>query len=418
MSEPEQSRPKGTQDFLPPESERLRHVEEVFGHLAARFGFRAVITPTFEHASVFVKSSGATSDVVTKEMYEFRDRSERHLVLRPEGTPGVVRAVLEGRSHIPCRLYYTGSYFRYSRPQKGRYREFHQLGVEVLGEPSPQVDAEVIYLGSEFFATLGIADCTVKLNSIGCRECRPGYREKLVAFLSGTKDALCPDCWQRRKTNPMRVFDCKVESCRRAVADAPAPGEHLCPDCTSHFAAVREGLERRRLVFELDTRLVRGLDYYNRTTFEYVSARLGAQDSLGGGGRYDYLVAEFGGPDTPAVGFALGTERTLLAMPEPAGPARRHLAFVVFMTPAEFDAARDLVDRLRADRVAAQMDYDAKKPSKQFRAADASGACCCVIIGPDELARGVYSLKDLATGEQTEVPADLVIPEVRALFRD
>lgn len=418
MSAAKQTRPKGTLDFVPPESVRLRQAEDLFRHVAGRFGFQEIITPTFEHTEVFVKSSGETSDVVTKEMYRFRDRSDRDLTLRPEGTPGVVRAILENNLRLPCRLCYTGSYFRYSRPQKGRYREFHQLGVEAIGEASPETDAEVIYCATEFFSLLGITGIVTRINSIGCTSCRPQYREKLVAFLADKRPQLCEDCQVRLDANPMRVFDCKVESCQQLVAPAPRPSQFLCPDCAGHFDRVQAALMARNLQFVLDDRLVRGLDYYNRTTFEYTSAAIGAQDSLGGGGRYDYLVRSFGGPDTPAIGFALGLERTLLALPPaPAGP-RRHLCYVVWLTEKELPAARALADKLRAERIPCRIDYDARKPARQFKTADADNAACCVIVGPDELARGVYSLKDLATGNQSEVPADIIVPEVRALFRD
>jgi histidyl-tRNA synthetase len=222
----------------------------------------------------------------------------------------------------------------------------------------------------------------------------------------------------RIERNPLRVFDCKVETCRQAVKDAPTPRQYLCPACQSHFEAVLAGLDRRGLRYVTNDRLVRGLDYYSRTTFEYVSASLGAQDSLGGGGRYDYLIEEFGGPDTPGVGLAIGLERTLLAAPVTSAPARRHLVFVVWLTEAERDAAQDLADRLRANGVAAQVDYDARKVKGQFKSADAAQAACCIIIGPDELAKGVYSLKDLATGDQREVSSNAIIEATRTLFRD
>ncbi|MFO7676445.1 MAG: histidine--tRNA ligase [bacterium] len=417
MSAPKHARPKGTQDFLPGAAARRRRVEHAFRHAAAAFGFEEIITPMFEHTEVFVKSAGEASDVVTKEMYTFPDRGGRSLTLRPEGTPGVVRAVLEERLRLPARLHYCGPFFRYGRPQKGRLREFHQLGVEALGEVNPEADAEVILLGRWFFEDLGIADCGVQLNSIGCRECRPAYRAELVGYLSGRAGALCEDCRVRLERNPMRVLDCKNESCRREAEGAPAARNHLCPACREHFDRLRAELDRRGLRYELADRLVRGLDYYNRTTFEYVSARLGAQDSLGGGGRYDYLFEEFGGPATPAVGLAIGLERTMMVMPEAPEPARRRLAFVVWMTEAERGAAVELLDRLRVDGVPAQMSYD-PRPARQFKAADAARAACCVIIGPDEAGRGTVSLKDLATGTQEEIPRNIVAPEARALFRD
>ena len=417
MSDNRRGRPKGTQDFVPPESGRLHHVEMVFRRLAELQGYQEIVTPTFEHTEAFVKSSGEGSDIVTKEMYSFKDRGERDLTLRPEGTPGVVRAVLENRLRLPCRLYYVGSYFRYCKPQKGRTREFRQVGVEALGEASPLVDAEIILFGSDFFKSLGITDCTVQVNSIGCRVCRPAHREKLVAFLAAQRDRLCPDCLVRLERNPLRVFDCKVETCRAAVAAAPAPLEFLCPDCRRHHDRVLSALGRRGLRFEANDRLVRGLDYYNRTTFEYISSSLGAQDSLGGGGRYDYLIEEFGGPALPAVGVAIGLERTLLAAPAAAVPDRRNLVFVVWLTEAELAAAEDLAAALRSAGLAAQIDYDSDRLKGQFKSADAARAAACVIIGPDELRKGAYSLKDLATGKQEEVPAAGVVAAVRALFR-
>jgi len=418
MSQPKVTRPKGTQDLLPPESERRRSVEGVARSVAARYGFREIITPTFEHADVFVKASGETSDIVLKEMYQFRDRAERELVLRPEGTPGVVRAVLENRLAVPARLYYLGSYFRYGRPQKGRQREFGQVGVEALGEASGWTDAELIAFGVDFFSELGITDCRVLLTSIGCRECRPAYREQLVGYLSVRRPELCPDCLVRLERNPMRVFDCKVETCKVAVADAPKPRSGLCNSCEEHFGVVRQALDSRGLAYEIDDRLVRGLDYYSRTTFEYTSSRLGAQDSLGGGGRYDYLFEEFGGPPTPAAGLAIGLERTMLASPPTPEPARRRLAFVVWFSEAELEHAVKLADRLRAAGIPTRLDFDAlgfeKKFKHQVKAADSQGASACVIIGPDELAHGVYSVKNLETGEQTQVPANVISEHLRA----
>ena len=417
MSSAKQSKPKGTQDFVPPESTRKRRIEQVARSLAERYGFQEIITPTFEHTEVFSKSSGATSDIVTKEMYSFKDRAGRDLTLRPEGTPGVVRAVLENRLRMPCRLYYLGPFFRYGRPQKGRYREFWQLGVEALGEADPMVDAEVVKFGVDFFHELGIDDCLTQITSIGCRECRPAYREKLVGYLAGREKELCPDCRVRLERNPLRIFDCKNETCRLAVSEAPKPGRNLCAECSRHAEKVLAALDRWKLRYEINDRLVRGLDYYSRTTFEYISDRLGAQDSMGGGGRYDYLVSEFGGPDTPAVGLAIGLERTAMAMPVEEAAQRRRLAFVIWLSEAELGPAVELLEKLRVQGIPAQADFDARKPKQQFKAADAAGAACCVIIGADELARGLYSLKDLTTGEQFEIPQHTVVEHVRSLFR-
>lgn len=409
------SRPKGTQDFLPPDSGRKRRVEEVFRRLAENAGFQEVVIPTFEHLELYVKSSGDTSDIVTKEMYSFKDRAGRDLTLRPEGTPGVVRAVLENRYRMPCRLYYAGPCFRYGRPQRGRFREFNQLGVEVLGEASPRTDVEVIRLGDQFFAELGISDRTIQLNSIGCRNCRPDYRAKLVSFLAGHRTELCDECRVRLERNPMRAFDCKNADCQSVLAGAPAPGGNLCPECEGLLRLVRQDLEGQGVAYTLNDRLVRGLDYYNRTTFEYTSGKLGAQDSLGGGGRYDYLVEEFGGPSVPGIGFALGLERTMLAMPASTPEERRKSAYVVWLSEGLLDEARKLLERLRTAGVPAQIDYDARRVKHQFKSADTASARCCVVVGEDELAKGVYSLKDLVTGEQTEVSSGEIVERVRRL---
>lgn len=431
------ARPKGTVDFMPLpaspdsglfDSEQKAQAEQLFRELARHYGFREVVTPTFEHAELFTRSAGASSDIVTREMYSFVDRGNRTLVLRPEGTPGVVRAVLDAGLRLPVRLFYTGSFFRYSRPQKGRFREFHQLGVEALGEASPLTDAELIRLGQEFFSALGIADCLTAVNSIGCRLCRPPFRDKLVEFLQRQQEELCDDCRRRLELNPLRVFDCKLASCQAALDKAPRPVDHLCQDCSAHFAAVLADLRHTGTPVTVNSRLVRGLDYYSRTTFEYTSEALGAQDSLGGGGRYDYLIQELGGPDEPAVGFALGLERTLYAAsathqaPVSAPAERIPLVFIVWFGEDELAAARELAAKLRHAQVAARVDYEAILPAvknrlkHQMKTANASAARFVVIVAPEELSRNVYSLKDLATGEQTEVPAGELITRIRQLL--
>jgi len=409
------TRPRGTQDFLPPDSERKRHVETVFRELVTLYGYREVETPTFEHIEVFTRSAGAGSDIVTKEMYNFRDRSERELALRPEGTPGVVRAVLEQGYRLPCRLFYVGPFFRYGRPQKGRLREFHQLGVEALGEASPLVDAELIAMGQQFYERLGITDCAVAINSIGCHRCRPEYRQQLVNFLAEHSPALCADCQVRSAHNPLRVLDCKNRSCQAVLARAPKPRQHLCPECNEHFQRVIAALESQGRRITIVDQLVRGLDYYNRTTFEYLSASLGAQDSLGGGGRYDYLVEEFGGPPTPAVGFALGLERTMLALPAPTQQEHRAPVFIVWLSEPELAPAQQLANELRANGISCQIDFTNGKVRRQFKSAAAAGARYCVIVGADELAAGVYSLKDLTLGTQITVPAGRLVEHLRTV---
>ncbi len=390
----------------------------LFRELATVYGYQEVVTPTFEHTEVFIKSSGSASDIVQKEMYTFTDRAGRNLTLKPEGTPGVVRAVLENNLRLPCRLFYISPCFRYSRPQKGRYREFYQLGVEAIGESSPLVDAETIIFGATFFTRLGITEFTIKVNSIGCRHCRPAYREKLLTFLREKQKKLCPDCQTRMEINPMRTFDCKNTSCQLLLNDAPLPKRHLCPECTAHFEEVIDSLKSTPFNWKLDEHLVRGLDYYNRTTFEYVSGVLGAQSSLGGGGRYDYLFEEFGGPVTPAIGLAIGLERTILALPEgsPFNTAsRRNLVFIVWTGPAEMAAARELLNILRQENIPALMTYEPVRVKRQFHLADIAGARFCIIVGEEELKGNLYALKDLITGEQSIVPAEKIVPTFSSL---
>ncbi|MCR4424155.1 MAG: histidine--tRNA ligase [candidate division WOR-3 bacterium] len=410
------NRPKGTQDFVPPQSEKKFWAEKTFRRLAHLYGYREIVTPTFEHTEVFIKSSGSTSDIVQKEMYTFNDRAGRSLTLKPEGTPGVVRAVLENQLRLPCRLFYITPCFRYSRPQKGRYREFYQLGAEALGEAHPLVDAETIQLGAEFFARLGINDCLVLINSIGCRLCRPHYREKLLNFLRPYQEELCPDCASRLEHNPLRTFDCKNPHCQKVLEAAPLPHQHLCPECQKHFAAVLSGLKNTPVRWELNEHLVRGLDYYNRTTFEFVSPVLGEQISLGGGGRYDYLIEEFGGPPTPAIGLAIGLERTLLALPEPETAPLRQMVFIVWTGAEELPAARELVDRLRAENIPALISYETPKLKRQFHLADLAQARLCVVVGAEEMKRGVYGLKDLSSGAQTEVSHADIVNRIREIL--
>ncbi|MGQ9678377.1 MAG: histidine--tRNA ligase [bacterium] len=411
------TRPKGTQDFVPPLSEKKYHLEKTFKSLAQLYGYHEIVTPTFEHTELFIKSSGSASDIVQKEMYTFTDRAGRSLTLKPEGTPGVVRAVLENQLRLPCRLFYITPCFRYSRPQKGRYREFYQLGIEALGEAHPLVDAETIQFGAQFFARIGISDCLVRVNSIGCRVCRPVYREKLLLFLRQHREQLCPDCASRLELNPLRTFDCKNPSCQTVIADAPLPLQHLCPECSEHFTTVLAGLERITLRWEIDEHLVRGLDYYNRTTFEFVSSALGAQNSLGGGGRYDYLFEDFGGSPTPAIGLAIGLERTLLALPEPAGSSSYPLVFIVWTSRDELPAAQQLLDQLRKESIPSLTTYDALKLKRQFHLASLAGARLAIVVGSEELKRGVYGLKDLISGTQTEVPSAEIVARLREILR-
>ncbi|HPZ65730.1 MAG TPA: histidine--tRNA ligase, partial [Bacillota bacterium] len=307
--------PRGTRDILPDEASRWEFLENSFRERCRLYGFQEIRTPIFEHTELFVRSVGESSDIVSKEMYTFHDRSGRSLTLRPEGTAAVVRAYLENGLHEkphPVKLYYFGPMFRYDRPQAGRYRQFHQFGLELFGSPQPSADVEIMALSYDMLRSLPLPEFRLELNSVGCRECRPGYRERLREYLRFREEELCPDCSRRYRENPLRVLDCKKPECKDLSAGAPLLTQSLCPQCAGHLARVRELLERLELPYVLNPRLVRGLDYYTRTAFEFVAPELGAQASLGGGGRYDALVEECGGPPTPGVGVAFGLERIIL----------------------------------------------------------------------------------------------------------
>ncbi|MBI4171305.1 MAG: histidine--tRNA ligase [Actinobacteria bacterium] len=318
------SPPRGTADLFPPTSEAVLTLEDEAHRWAALFGYRYVETPAFEHTEVFSRTSGTSSDIVTKEMYTFEDKGGRSLTLRPEVTAPVVRAFLDRRHDLPVpfKAYYVCPTWRHGRPQAGRLREFRQFGIEIIGTAAPGADVEVIVVGDGFLRARGLGKLTLVVNSIGDEVCRPAYRELLVAFLEEHRDELCEDCRERIHTNPLRTFDCKEEGCRRAMRDAPLITDHLCEPCAEHFAAVREGLVEEGVTFVVDPRLVRGLDYYTRTAFEFVSGVLSpGQGTVCGGGRYDGLAEVLGGPPTPGIGFGMGLERVLLGMEGEGAPA-------------------------------------------------------------------------------------------------
>lgn len=403
------NRPKGTRDILPPESFKKSWVEQVFRQMVSRYGFVEVTTPIFEHTELFLRSTGESTDIVTKQMYTFTDRAGRSLTLRPEGTPGVVRAIIENRKKIPNRFFYIGPMYRYERPQKGRYREFYQLGIEVMGEASPEIDAEVIEIGYNFFQAVGINDCLIQLNSIGCPKCRPQFRQTLVNFLFDKKDKICADCQTRLEKNPLRVFDCKNENCQKIYENGPKIRQALCVECDHHFNAVRAGLAERGIQYTINDRMVRGLDYYTKTAFEYSSMKLGAQDSLGGGGRYDNLIEELGGTPTPAIGFALGEERILLVA-EPSGAViQPQLISIIYLSEKELPYAKQLAKELRAAGISVYLNYDLAKLRTQLSYADGLKARYAIIIGEDEVAKNSLTLRDMESGSQKSIPRSEII---------
>ncbi len=400
--------PKGTLDFLPPESGSLQALYWRASRLAELFGYRYVETPVFEGTELFARTSGATSDVVSKEMYTFEDRGGRSLTLRPEGTAPVMRAYLHRVHDLPSpfKAYYLTTMYRYSRPQAGRYREHRQFGIEVIGAAEPGADAEVIVVGDRFLRALGLSRYEVQINSIGDQTCRPAYREELLAFLRTNRERLRDEHRDRFEENPLRVLDCKDDACRAVAAEAPKITDRLCDACREHFDAVLAGLHDEGLKPVVTPTLVRGLDYYTRTAFEFVSTALtGAQSTLFGGGRYDGLAEALGGPSVPGIGYGMGLERVLLAVEEeglapPAGPTLD--CFVVAVGDAARTRAAEVLRTLRDSGMAADASFQDRALGAQMRAADRAGARFAVIVGEREMASGTVTWRRLSDGSQRE----------------
>jgi histidyl-tRNA synthetase len=407
---------RGTHDILPEEMRRHRAVVDTARDVAERFGYGEIETPIFEFSEVFKRTLGDTSDIVTKEMYSFTDRGGEMLTLRPEGTAGVARAMISGglAQHLPLKFFYHGPMFRYERPQKGRMRQFHQTGVELLGIAQPQGDVEVIALGAQILHELGILEhTTLELNTLGDTESRRSYRDVLVAYFDGHRDRLSADSRERLTRNPLRILDSKDDGDRRLVAEAPLFGDHLNQASRDFFAEVTAGLDALGIAYHLNPRLVRGLDYYCHTAFEFVTDQLGAQGTVLAGGRYDGLVGMMGGPETPGVGWAGGIERQALLLQNPPA-ARRPIAVVPVGTEAELPAQKLAVELRRAGFVV-ELGYGGNV-GKRMKRANKLGARAAVLIGSDELARQAATVRDLDSGEQEEVPL-AALSERLARFR-
>jgi histidyl-tRNA synthetase len=413
--------PIGTHDVLPPESSRWEAMVARFVRMVESAGYGLVLSPMFEDLEVFQRVGEAT-DVVRKEMYDFEDKGGRRIALRPEGTASIVRAFVQHRPPSPWKTWYVAPSFRYERPQAGRYRQHHQLGIEVIGTEDADVDVEVIALGWTFYAALGLTQVGLMLNSLGDAVCRPGYREVLRQYLDARRGELCDEHKVRLDDNPLRVLDCTSPECLAVTADAPRQLDYLCEPCARHFARVKAGLEALGVPYRIDTRLVRGLDYYTRTTFEYVAFALeSAQNAIGGGGRYDGLVEEMGGPATPGIGFGLGIERILLACDAEhvLTVAETALPLDVFVVDfAGGETARDLSAQLRAAGLRADRAFDNRSARAQLKAADRSGARLAVIVGPDEVGSGTVGVKDLRApeGRQETVARSDVVEAIRRLL--
>ena len=403
--------PKGTKDNLPTEVYKWQFLETRFREIAAKYGFLEIRTPVFEHTELFARGIGDTTDVVEKQMYTFLDYGGRSITLRPEGTAGAVRAYLENKLYAetkPAKMWYEISCFRYEKPQSGRLREFHQFGIENFGSNNMLADAEVISLADEFLRGLGIAELSLRINSIGCPECRPVYRKALMDFLADRYDDLCDTCKSRYERNPMRILDCKSPVCQDLVKDAPVMLDNICDECRTDFESLQENLSAMGIEYEVDSGIVRGLDYYTKTAFEFVSNNIGAQGTVCGGGRYDHLMKELGGEDIPGVGFGLGIERLLLVL-EASGieipqPARADV-LVVFLDAGQAKLeALNITKKLRAAGFSCEVDTAGRPMKGQFKYADRIGAKYCIVLGEDELKTQEGTLKDMTTGEQKRVP--------------
>lgn len=415
--------PRGTRDILPVEIAAWQFFEEKVREVSRLFGYSEIRTPIFEHTELFLRGVGEVTDIVSKEMYTFTDRGERSLTLRPEGTASVARAYLEHKMQgeaQPVKLYYVGPMFRYDRPQAGRYRQFHQYGVEVFGTNDPSVDAEVISLPLFFFRALGLQDFTLHINSVGCPQCRQEYRQRLQDELKEQIGDLCKDCADRYEKNPLRILDCKNKKCQELTKDAPSLLEMLCGECAEHFAAVREALDALGESYVVNPRLVRGLDYYTKTAFEIMSPVLGAQSSICGGGRYDNLLSTIGGPDVPGIGFAMGVERVLLALEAAgvqSGGAKGTDVFVATVGVAAKEALK-LTLALREAQVAADKDYLGRSLKAQLKYAHKQGVRYLVILGEEEMQNGQATLRNMQTGTQETVALAAVVERLAALVRE
>ncbi len=407
---------KGVKDILPDEVGRWQLVETAARRLAEVYGFREIRVPIFETTELFARSIGASTDIVEKEMYTFQDRDGSSLTLRPEATAGAVRAYIEhnlSASPTSQKLYYFGPMFRHERPQAGRLRQFHQFGVESFGCAEPAADIEVISLLWRFFSMLGLPDLTLEINSLGEAGDRPAYKEVLLEFLKKHEEKLCQNCRRRMATNPLRVLDCKVPECRAATEHAPKLTDHLSAAARGHFDAVLAGLQSLAIPFTLNPRLVRGLDYYTLTTFEITTTHLGAQNAVGAGGRYDGLVETLGGPKTPAVGFAVGLERTVLALPSTAVQTPSKLVYVASFGLQGQPAGQRVLYDLRAIGIQANTDNRVSSLKSHLKQADRLGASLTVIIGDDEAAKDLVVIRDMTTKEQVELPLSSVANNLR-----
>ena len=407
---------KGFKDILPYQVGAWNRIESEAKRIFELFGFNEIRIPVIEKAELFARGIGQDTDIVSKEMYTLKDRKGTLLAMRPEATASVIRAYIEHKLYNVYqvqKLFTIGPMFRYERPQKGRRRQFHQINVEIIGDPGPRSDSELICMIMYFFSSLGFNDLILNVNSLGCLECRGPFRTELKGYLTRYFSHLCPDCQIRMETNPLRVFDCKVETCNQIIKDAPSMLDFLCNECAHHFDSVRSYLKELKLDFVVNSHLMRGLDYYTRTTFEVQTKELGAQNAVAGGGRYDNLMKEFSGPDSPAIGFAIGVERVVELLEENA--VQREEKLDIFLAPlgreAE-DKAFIWLQELRKRGLKCEMEYRSLGLKAQMRHADRHGARKVLIVGENELIKGTGIVRDMISKEQIEIPLDNVVDEL------
>ena len=411
--------PKGTKDVMPQEAYKWHYLEEKFAETCRKYGFQEIRTPVFEHTELFHRGVGDTPDIVQKEMYTFKDFAGRSITLRPEGTSPVVRAYVEHKEYAgiqPNKYYYNIPCFRYEKPQSGRLREFHQFGVETFGTTDMMADAEIIAIGYDFIKSMGITDVKLEINSVGCPKCRGEHRTALKDFLKPKFDQLCPTCQERYNTNPMRILDCKSPIDQELVQGAPMMLDYLCDECRTAFEELKANLDAFGIEYEVNPKIVRGLDYYTKTAFEFVTTKIGAQGTVCGGGRYDGLVEEIGGPSTPGVGWGMGKERMLMTMEAcgfeiPKEPGTE--VFIAFMGDAGKMAALKLMKELRDADISVQMDVMGRNLKNQFKHANRIGAAKTIVIGESELESGKLTIKDMESGEQTEVAIDGIVDALK-----
>ncbi len=408
---------KGVKDILPGEVEVWQFIENKARALFETYGFSEIRAPVFEYTELFSRSIGETTDIVEKEMYTFEDTTGKKITLRPEGTAPVVRAYIEhqlyNKAHI-TKLYYFGPMFRHERPQAGRYRQFYQIGTEVFGIDSPILDAEVLSMLSKIMEAIDVKGLELQINSLGCKDCRPRYKEALKQFLKDKHPLLCENCQRRMDRNPLRVLDCKSKTCKDAVKDAPVILDYLCDFCKQHFDKVKDTLNTLKVPYSINPRLVRGLDYYTKTTFELVSFNLGAQNAVAAGGRYDGLVEELGGPKTPGIGFAIGVERLVSLMKKDNFKTNKPDIFIATLGDESKNITVALMDSLRKKGIRAETDYEGSSLKSQMRKADKLGARYVLIIGDDEIKKGTALLRDMEKKTQEEAAINKIVETLAA----